>query len=91
MRLMALLTMGLYLAACASISPVEVNGPKGKPAFSMECSGFGRTLEACYKKAGELCPSGYNIIDRASSVVGIPQSNGSTMMAPQHSLFIECK
>lgn len=53
---------------------------------------MGRTLDECYKKAGELCPSGYNIIDRASGTVGIPGSGGRGMLiAPQHNLAIECK
>jgi hypothetical protein len=51
---------------------------------------MGRTLDACYKKAGEICASGYTIIDRASGTVGVP-INGGTMMALQHNLVIECK
>ena len=80
----------LLLAACAAISPQQFVGPNGKTAYSMRCSGMGRTLDACYKKAGEVCPNGYTIIDRASGTVGIPM-NGGTMMAPQHNIAIECK
>jgi hypothetical protein len=84
------LLLAVPLAACASINPEEIRGPNGKIAYAMKCSGFGRTLEDCYKKAGEVCPNGYNIVDRASSVVGVP-SNGGTIMAPRHTLVIECK
>lgn len=79
------------LTACASIEPQQFVGPNSKTAYSMKCSGMGRTLDACYKKAGEICPGGYNIIDRASGTVGIPMANGGTMMAPQHNIAIECK
>ena len=65
------------LAGCASINPVPFKGPNGHPAFAMECSGMGRTLEACYQKAGEVCPSGYRIVDRTSGVVGVPQYGGT--------------
>lgn len=79
----------LCLSACASITPVEFKGPNGNPAFSMRCSGMGRTLEDCYQKAGELCPNGYTVVDRASSVIGVPV-RGGMLMAPQHSLAVEC-
>ncbi len=80
----------ILLSGCMAITPNEMRGPNGKTAYAMKCSGFGRTLGACYEKAGEICPSGYTVVDRASSVVGVP-SNGGTIMAPQHSLVIECK
>ena len=80
----------VLLTSCASISPQEFVGPGGKTAYSMECSGLGRTLDACYKKAGELCPQGYSIIDRASGTVAIPVYD-SVMAAPKHHIAIECK
>lgn len=78
------------LSACAAITPKQFIGPSGKTAYSMRCSGMGRTLDACYQKAGEVCPNGYTIIDRASGTVAVPV-NGSIMAAPQHNLAIECK
>lgn len=80
----------LLLSACATITPKQFIGPNGKTAYSMRCSGMGRTLDACYQKAGEVCPNGYTIIDRASGTVAVPV-NGSIMAAPQHNLAIECK
>ena len=80
----------LGLAGCMSIDPTSFRGPNGKQGYSMKCSGFGRTLDACYQKAGEVCPSGYNIVDRSSGTVGF-MNQGSFMMAPQHGLTIECK
>ena len=76
----------LFLSACASIVPVAFKGPNGNTLYSMRCSGMGRTLDECYKKAGELCPDGYRIVDRESSVVG---SGG--VVVPQYNLAIECK
>jgi hypothetical protein len=54
----ALLICGL-LAGCAGVEPQVITGPDGSSAYAMQCSGGGRTVEACYRKAGELCPWGY--------------------------------
>lgn len=40
---------------------------------------MGRTLDACHVKAGELCPDGYNIIDRASGTVAVPAERGQAL------------
>lgn len=79
------------LIACAAIEPKQFVGPNSKIAYSMKCSGMGRTLDACYKKAGDICPGGYNIIERATGTVGLPMQGGGTMLASHHRLVIECK
>jgi hypothetical protein len=50
-------------AGCAGVNPQVVTGPDGKQAYAMQCSGDGRSLEACYEKAGYLCPWGYDVVD----------------------------
>lgn len=60
MKILCILILFL-VSGCASIQPVKFNGPTGKTAYSMKCSGMGRTLEQCYVKAGEVCPNGYSI------------------------------
>ncbi|CCO44680.1 hypothetical protein VIBNISOn1_1190025 [Vibrio nigripulchritudo SOn1] len=85
-----LITLASFLISCASIKPISFTGPNGKQAFAMRCSGMGRTLEMCYQKSGEICPSGYNIIAQNSSTVAVPV-NGSIIAAPEHILSVECK
>lgn len=80
----------VFLVGCANISPQPMNGPSGRPAYTMKCSGMGRTLEDCYQKAGELCTRGYTVIDRDSSIVAVPVSGG-VVAAPRHMLAVECK
>lgn len=80
----------LLLASCASVQPQEFKGPNGKTAYSMQCSGMGRTLHECYQKAAEVCPGGYHIIDRASETGAVP-IGGSWVPATRQSLAIECK
>ena len=75
---------------CASVHPSPFKGPNGKDAYSMKCSGMGRTLDKCFSKAGELCPTGYNIISQSSGTVAVPVG-GSIMAAPKQALAIECK
>jgi hypothetical protein len=52
----------------------------------MQCSGLGRTLDQCYAKASEICPGGYNIVDRASSVSG-----SGNVTTTRQTLFVECR
>lgn len=85
-----ILAISALLVSCASINPVPFTGPSGNQAYTMKCSGFGRTLEMCYQKAGNLCPDGYNIVGQDSSTIAVPV-NGSIMAAPRHNLSIECK
>lgn len=79
------------LSGCASIDPVPFAGPNGRQAYSMRCSGMGRTLEACYQAAGKVCPNGYNVVDSRSGVVGVPMRSGGMMAAPDYRLAIECR
>ncbi len=72
----------IELIGCMSISPTSFKGPSRKQAYSMICSGMGKTMDAYYRKAGEVCPNGYNIINRNSSTVGF-MNQGTLMMAPR--------
>jgi len=85
-KLVFILVSIVVVTSCQSIEPQPFRGPNGKPAYSMTCSGGGRTMDGCYKKAGELCPEGYSIVDRTSSVVG---SGGSVVT--RQGMAIECK
>lgn len=78
------------LAACAGINPKPVAGPNGRPAYLMECSGLGRTLEACHAKAEELCPDGYAVIAQSSETVVVPLMDGGKLSVPERSIRIEC-
>lgn len=76
----------LLVVSCASINPTPFVGPSGKSAYSMQCSGMRRTMDDCYKKAGEICPNGYAIVDHSSNIVG---SGG--LIVTNEALVIECK
>ena len=92
MRNLIIVLMVYMLAGCpaATVNPEPFVGPSGKPAYSMRCSGFGRTWASCYQSAGELCPNGYKIVDQASGTIAIPVSGGGFLAAPKQTLVIEC-
>lgn len=73
-----------------AINPVSIKGPDGRQGYAMRCSGSGRSLEACYQKAGELCSTGYDIVDNASAAVAA-SINGNFALGQKRSLVIECR
>lgn len=86
-----ILAVAALLAGCAAIEPQRITGPSGKPAYFMQCSGQGRTLAACYQKAGEVCPAGYSVVDRASDSRVFSTAPGQVHTSVQHALVIECR
>jgi hypothetical protein len=60
------------LAGCVTVN--EVKGPDGKPALAVKCG----DATACYKKAGELCPDGYDFVNSTTG-------NGRA------TILVECK
>lgn len=89
-RSISVTLLSLFLVVgCAEIEPVHFMGPNGGDAYSMRCSGLGRTLEACYQTAGQVCPNGYDIVSQDSSTIIVPVSGGF-IGAPKRTLAIEC-
>jgi hypothetical protein len=58
----ALLVLGVLLAACATADPINfANGQKG---YAIKCDLGLNGLDMCYRKAGELCGErGYSLHD----------------------------
>jgi hypothetical protein len=80
------LTACVLMTACASTSD-SFKGPNGHPAYVVRCGSA--VLDACYQKAGELCPNGYNPIDRDGGAVIMPI--GKSYVRGPNQLMIECK
>ncbi len=87
----------LILAGCATAT--RTISPNGNPVFSISCGAAAQS--ACYQKAGEVCPSGYNILSANGSrymgqlatanVNAYGGSASSVPMMTRNELFIECK
>jgi hypothetical protein len=84
-----LIAISLLLTACAE--PQKFLGPNKNTAYFLDCSSMGLSLGACYKKAGELCPEGYAVINSTANTVGVPMTTGGTIITTSHGLAIECK
>ena len=83
-----LIGVAVFAGGCA-VTSRPIMGPNGGEAYAMNCMG---PVEKCYSKAGELCPGGYEVIDRAST--GYSSTNthtGQTTLGTRNSLMIECK
>ena len=76
--LIVLLISYFVLIGCAKVVTSMFVGPNGRQGVNMKCSGMGRTMDKCYQKASQLCPTGYNIIETIAT-------------GRQRSMAIECK
>ena len=80
----------LALSGCAPIEPMPISGPSGAQAYTMKCSGAGRTIEMCYAKAGEICPNGYGIVSHSNTSQLVANDSGVNTIRKEN-LTIECK
>lgn len=49
------------LGACSATS-VPIHGSDGKPYLYIDCNDMFLSLDDCYEKANEVCPTGYRIV-----------------------------
>lgn len=89
MKLIAFALGILLISGCAP-RVTNIVAPSGKQGYSINC---GAKMDRCMEKAGELCPSGYNIVNQASGTVAVPVygTYGGIVAAPKHEMAIECK
>lgn len=53
----------VLLAGCATST--QIVGPDGRTAYSIRC---GPAMpDSCFQKAGEVCPTGYRMLDRTGA------------------------
>jgi hypothetical protein len=75
----------IVLTGCVHVS--QVRGPDGHDAYVLRCG----DAEDCYKKAGELCPTGYAIIDQATGFAVVPTARGGAVGGSDHTMMMQCK
>ena len=83
------LAVSVLLAGCATSEPIKA--PDGNMGYFIKCGSA--VIDACYKKAAELCPGGYTQVDRETSPNGIvaPVGNAFVFARGRNSMFVECK
>jgi hypothetical protein len=88
-RLM-ILGVSIALSGCA-VPVTKINGPDGRPAYSLKCSGMGRDRQDCLVQAGKICPQGYVVVDDSSRVNGVLVTKYAVIPASRDYLTISCK
>lgn len=88
----ALVAAGGLLSGCA-VSHQTVM-PDGRKGYSINCSGSAMSWNYCYEKAGEQCPTGYDILSKDGDVnAGFGAGNGWAAGAAgsTRTLLVACK
>ena len=87
MKYLAVLAL-VALAACSM--KTEFVGPDGRQSYSLRCPPISGGLGGCYKQAGQLCATGYDVIDGRSGTVGAFNANGG-VITTQQTLTFQCR
>ena len=83
----------VLVASCATSQEIVL--PSGQKGFTINCGSYeGDSWSACYQKAGEMCPTGYDILEKTEeqdkNIVANPYSF-QTLEDDKRVLVIECK
>src|SRR6185295_13605155 len=78
-------------AGLVDASVTEVVPPSGRPGYLLKCSGWGRKIVACYRKAVELCPHGYDVERQNTGTTWAPSPSGGVVIAPKNYMLISCR
>lgn len=93
MRYLGILTVAVLMASCATSQQIVL--PSGETGFTVNCGTYeGNSWSACYKKAGEMCPTGYDVLEEKESSdksVIANQYSFQTLDDDQRTMLIQCK
>jgi hypothetical protein len=82
----------VLVASCATSQEIVL--PSGEKGFTVDCGTYeGNSWSACYKKAGEMCPAGYDILEKSEEKdkdVIANQFSFQTYDDDQRTLVIKC-
>ncbi len=87
---LCLIKLCLILGGCAT-GVSNFTGPDGKQSYALKCSGYMRDWDDCYKSAGELCPSGYDVIDQQSGHKGYVATGSVLANVQSQHLMVQCR
>lgn len=76
---MCLAVSALALSSCAVSKSVVM--PSGQHGYTVNCSGAALSWAACYQKAGQDCPQGYDVADKSD------EHGGPVVAANRYGLF----
>jgi len=61
-KYISLLVLVALNSGCAVSTPIVL--PSGEQGFAIDCEGYSTSFTKCYEKAGEVCPRGYDVLER---------------------------
>ena len=83
----------LFIFSCATSKEIVL--PSGEKDYTVNCGTYeGNSWSACYEKAGEICPTGYDILEKIESNDKQLVATGNllqTLDDDKRSLVISCK
>ncbi len=79
-RSIAVVSM-LLLLGCATADEMVL--PDGTKGYKLNCDGAMLSMGDCYKKAGDLCPQGYDLSDTTF------YAQGGYVLT--HEVYVRCK
>lgn len=86
MRIAAVALACGAVSACVSSDPITL--PSGAPGQVIGCGGMFNSMLDCYRKAGEVCPHGYDIVGGPGEPHPLIDSGGEDI---EDTLMVHCK
>jgi uncharacterized protein YceK len=89
--ILLIVSVCLLIQACATAGRTKL--PDGSAGYAVECSGSVMSWADCQRKAGEVCVSGYSVVDRNESplyAVGAAYYAYSAAGTATRSMLIKC-
>lgn len=89
---MRTLVLILLLAGCTRAAQIVT--PDGHQGYAVSCNGSMNSTGSCYEKAGQMCPTGYNIHDGGSESRNFIVASGGGLAggtATNRHLIISCR
>lgn len=83
-----ILTMFLVLNGCATATKLTL--PNGSTGYDINCGGTAVSVSECYKKAGQVCSSGYDVVS-SHNQAGTIYWQGQYIATSDKGMLIECK
>jgi hypothetical protein len=65
----------LGLASCTTATPTVL--PDGSKGVMIDCNGDVNSMSSCFKKAGEVCPAGYDILNQGQESTPVFGGSGT--------------
>jgi len=90
-RSIALLTLLAARSGCVTARPLTL--PSGAQGEVILCNGMARSIADCYEKAGEACPSGYDVVDASGEAHPLIMATSSSLVGGSvvhRPLMVQC-